>query len=139
MNKTRLNLARAAMTLFLALFGSLGASGEDGVITVGEGGRASGYLPCYPNNTYSMSQQIYTSDEIGNAGLITSIAFYNYEIGSGRECDIYLSHTNKVSFDNATDWVVVASEDKVFSGKMILGSGWTVIDFDEFWKCMVVL
>ena len=129
-NQTYSKLARAAMMLLVALFTTTVSWAQDGVITVGSGGRATGYLPCYPNNTYSMSQQIYTSDEIGQGGLITSIAFYNYDIGSARTCDIYLSHTTKTSFDSSTDWVTVSAEDKVFSGTITLGSDWTVIDFD---------
>ncbi len=127
--KTNL-LVRATMTLLLAVLCSVGVWAQSEVVTVGSGGRASSYLPCYPNNTYSMSQQIYTSEEIGKAGLITSIAFYNYDTGSARECDIYLSYTAKTSFDNATDWVTVSAENMVFSGTMKLGSDWTVIDFD---------
>ena len=129
-NQTYSKLARAAMMLLVALFTTTVSWAQDGVITVGSGGRATGYLPCYPNNTYSMSQQIYTSDEIGQGGLITSIAFYNYDIGSARTCDIYLSHTTKTSFDSSTDWVTVSAENKVFSGTITLGSDWTVIDFD---------
>ncbi len=129
--KKKTNLfARAAMTLLLAVLCSVGVWAQSEVVTVGTGGRASSYLPCYPNNTYSMSQQIYTSEEIGKAGLITSIAFYNYDTGSARECDIYLSYTAKTSFDSSTDWVTVSAENLVFSGTMKLGSEWTIIDFD---------
>lgn len=128
--KTTFKLARAAMLLLFAVLSSIGAWAEDGVVTVGSGGRASGFLPSYPNSAYSMSQQIYTKDEIGRAGHITSIAFYNYDTGSARNYDIYLSHTTKESFDGSTDWVTVAAENKVFSGTVTLGSDWTVIDFD---------
>lgn len=128
--QTYSKLARAAMMLLVALFATTASWAQDGVITVGSSSRATGYLPCYPNNTYSMSQQIYTSEEIGQSGLITSIAFYNYDTGSARTCDIYLSHTAKTSFDNSTDWVTVSEENKVFSGTITLGSDWTVIDFD---------
>ena len=103
----------------------------DEVVSVGSGTTASSYLPSYPNCTYSMSQQIYTSDEIGKAGLITSIAFYNYDTGSERNYDIYLSHTSKTAFDSSTDWVTVAESNKVFSGTVWLAQGvWTVIDLD---------
>lgn len=122
--------AKVVMTLLFAVLCSTGAWAQSEVITIGDGGRASSFLPCYPNNTYSMSQQIYTSDEIGMAGLITSIAFYNYDTGSARNCDIYLSYTDKTAFDSATDWVTVSAENLVFSGTMTLGSNWTVIDFD---------
>lgn len=127
MNKKTNPLARAAMLLLVVLC-SIGAWAQSSVVTVGNYNRASGFLPSYPNNTYSLSQQIYTKDEIGGKkGKITSIAFYNYEHGKARSYDIYLSHTSKSTFDNATDWVKVAAADKVFSGTVTLGSEWTTI------------
>lgn len=124
------HLARASSALLLSMFCSLGTWAQSEVITVGTGTRSSSYVPLYPNNNYSLSQQIYTSEEIGRAGQITSIAFYNYDTGSERNCDIYLSHTTKQSFDSSSDWVTVAESDKVYSGTVNLSSGWTVIDFD---------
>jgi len=59
-------MTKAAMALMIALFCCIGAQAE--VVTVGEGTTASSYVPCYPNNNYSLSQQIYTADEIGRAG-----------------------------------------------------------------------
>ena len=130
MKNNLFKLTQAAAVLLLVMLGFTGAWAEDGVVTVGSGGRSSSFLPVYPNNKYSLSQQIYTKDEIGNKGMITSIAFYNYDTGSARECDIYLSHTAKESFDSSTDWVTVSAEDKVYSGKLELKSNWTVIEFD---------
>ena len=131
MRKIKHNLTRAAMVLFFAVLGAVGAWAQSEVVSVGSGTTASSYLPSYPNCTYSMSQQIYTSDEIGKAGLITSIAFYNYDTGSERNYDIYLSHTSKTAFDSSTDWVTVAESNKVFSGTAWLAQGvWTVIDLD---------
>ena len=125
-------LARAAAVLLLAVLCSVGTWAQSEVIAVGHGTTASSYLPSYPNNMYSMSQQIYTKDEIGKKGKITSIAFYNYDTGSARTYDIYLSHTSKTEFDSRTDWVKVAATDKVFGGTVTLSQGkWTVIDFDE--------
>ena len=118
------------MMLLLVVLGSVGAWAQSSVVSVGGYNRSSGFLPSYPNNTYSLSQQIYTKDEIGKKGKITSIAFYNYEAGSPRSYDIYLSHTSKSTFDSATDWVKVTAADKVFCGTVTLGSEWTTIDFD---------
>ena len=100
------------------------------VVSVGSVGYSSDYLPSYPQSEYSTSQQIYTKDEIGKAGKITSIAFYNYEMGKARSYDIYLSHTTKEQFDSNTDWITVSEANKVFTGTVTLGDGWTVIDFD---------
>ena len=124
------------MMLLLAVFCSTGAWAQKkaaGIVTIGEGStsRGSGYLPSYPANTYSMSQQIYTKDEIDKKGKITSIAFYNYDTGSERNCDFYLTHTSKTSFDSNTDWVTVAESDKVFSGTVnFVQSQWTVVELD---------
>ena len=118
------------MTLLLALLCSAGAWAQTEVISVGSATYGHSYLPSYPNGRYATSQQIYTSGEIGKAGQITSIAFYNWDTGSERNYDIYLSHTPKTAFDSTTDWITVAESDKVYSGKVWLASGWTVIDLD---------
>ena len=118
------------MTLLLVMLGSVGAWAQSNVVTVGKTTYGHGYLPSRPYEKVSTSQQIYTSDEIGKAGMITSIAFYNYDVGSKRNYDIYLSHTSKAAFNNESDWVVVAESNRVFSGTVNLGSEWTVIDFE---------
>ena len=130
MKKKTNQLARTAMTLLLAVLGSIGVWAQNGVVTVGSTTYGHSYLPSSPDTKFSTSQQIYTSDEIGRSGMITSIAFYNYDAGSERNYDIYLSHTSKSSFETTADWVTVAETDKVFSGTINLSSGWTVIDFD---------
>ena len=130
MKKKTNQFARAAMTLLLAVLGSIGVWAQNGVVTVGSTTYGHSYLPSSPDTKFSTSQQIYTSDEIGRSGMITSIAFYNYDAGSERNYDIYLSHTSKSSFETTADWVTVAETDKVFSGTINLSSGWTVIDFD---------
>ena len=130
MKKKTNQFARTAMTLLLAVLGSIGVWAQNGVVTVGSTTYGHSYLPSSPDTKFSTSQQIYTSDEIGRSGMITSIAFYNYDAGSERNYDIYLSHTSKSSFETTADWVTVAETDKVFSGTINLSSGWTVIDFD---------
>ena len=128
--RTNNYLASVAMTLLLVMLGSVGAWAQSEVVEVGKTTYGHGYLPSRPNEKVSTSQQIYTNDEIGKAGMITSIAFYNYDVGSKRNYDIYLSHTSKAAFNNESDWVVVAESNRVFSGTVNLGSGWTVIDFE---------
>ena len=130
MKRTNNYLASVAMMLLVAVFGSVGAWAQSNVVTVGKTTYGHSYLPSTPDVKVSTSQQIYTSSEIGKAGMITSIAFYNYDVGSKRNYDIYLSHTSKAAFGNESDWVVVAESNRVFSGTVNLGSGWTVIDFE---------
>ena len=48
---------RAAIVLLMALFCTVETRAD--VVTVGSGSTASSYVPCYPNNNYSLSQQIH--------------------------------------------------------------------------------
>ena len=99
---------------------------------IGDGGDATNnYLPSYSYYKYSLTQQIYTADDIGTAGLITSIAFYNGGAEKTRTYDMYLVYTNKTIFDSDTDWVTVTEADKVFSDSMVMAANdWTVFVLD---------
>jgi gingipain K len=99
-------------------------------IEIGTGTSTHNYLPTYNYYNYSMTEQIYTADEIGVAGTINSIAFYNEGAEKTRTLDFYLKATDKESFSSKTDWVTVASSDKVFSGEVTLAANaWTFINF----------
>ena len=96
-----------------------------------EGSSTSNYLPSYSYYNYSLTQQIYTANEIGTAGTIHSIAFYNGGAEKTRTYDFYLVATNKNAFSGSTDWVAVTDADKVFSGEVTMSVGnWTLITFD---------
>ena len=77
-------------------------------------------LPSPSYYSYSLSEQIYTADEIGSAGVINGIAFVNFGEEKTRTYDIYLKHTEKTSFGSSTDWVNVTAADRVFSGSVTL-------------------
>ncbi len=99
-------------------------------IEIGEATTINNYLPSYNYYNYSLTQQIYTATEIGTAGTINSIAFFNEGSEKTRTYDIYLKHTTKSSFSSKTDWITVAAADKVFSGDVTLTVGdWTFIIF----------
>lgn len=88
-----------------------------------------------PTNTlykYSLSQQLYTADEIGMKGDICSLSFYNENQGRELVMDIYLVHTDKTSFSGPSDWITVTDADKVFSGTVTFNAhGWTTIDLSK--------
>ena len=90
------------------------------------------YLPSYTYYCYNLSEQIYTADEIGTAGNIGSIAFYNQGTTSvTRNYDIFLKATTKTAFDSSTDFISVTEEDKVFSGNVTFTpEAWVTITFD---------
>ena len=100
-------------------------------VMIGDGGTSTNdYLPSYNYYNYSLTEQIYTSAEMGGAGIITSIAFYNGGTAKTRTYDFYMKATTKSTFTGATDWITVTSSDKVFSGSVTMVAGdWTTITF----------
>ena len=98
---------------------------------IGDGGDATNnFLPTYNYYNYSLTEQIYTSAELGGASLITSIAFYNGGTEKTRTLDLYMKNTTKSSFSGNSDWIAVSSSDKVFSGSVTFtADDWTVITF----------
>jgi hypothetical protein len=99
-------------------------------IEIGEFSTNNTYLPSYNYYNYSLTQQIYNADEIGAAGTINWIAFYNEGTEKTRTYDLYLKATEKTSFSSNADWITVATSDKVFSGSVTMASGsWTIINF----------
>ena len=98
---------------------------------IGTGEMTNTNLPVYSYYYYNLSQQIYTPDEIGEAGSITSISYYNAGGTRTRSFDIYLVHTDKSTFDNNYDWITVSADDLVFSGSVTMNKGyWTTITLD---------
>ena len=104
----------------------------EGSVIVGDGvSSTSTYLPSYSYYKYAYTQQIYTAEEIGATGIITSISFYNSGDEKSRRYDLYMKSTNKNTFNNSTDWIAVSDADKVFSGIVYFTSGaWTTIYLD---------
>ena len=105
---------------------------QEAEIAIGSGASASSYLPTYAYYNYSLTQQIFTSSEIGQAGTITAIAF---KVGNNksttRTVDVYLSHTTKSAFTGNTDWVSQSTAYRVFSGSVTFASSdWTTITLD---------
>ena len=99
-------------------------------VMIGSGTETNDYLPSYNYYNYSLTEQIYTSAELGGAGRITSIAFYNGGAAKTRTCEFYLKTTTKSSFSSKTDWITVSSSDKVFSGSVTMAANaWTTITF----------
>ena len=103
-------------------------------VTIGSGTSSNHELPCYTTYSYSLTQQIYTAQELGgNEGAIKSVAFYNNGTTQTRNIDIYIVSTEKASFSSKSDWIPVATNNKVFSGQVTLTkNAWTAITFDTY-------
>ena len=99
---------------------------------IGQGETVSEELPSNSYYNYSMTQQIYTADELGGNRKITSISFFNVGPTRTRYYDIYLTHTSKTSFNSDMDWITVSASQRVYSGTVELKQGvWTTIPLDQ--------
>ena len=104
----------------------------DGMVCIGTGDATSSNLPAYNYFNYSYTQQIYTADEIGMSGQISSIEFKNTGAEKTMTCDVYLMATNKTAFESTSDWVAMNEADLVFSGEVTFAVGeWTTIELDN--------
>jgi hypothetical protein len=99
---------------------------------IGSGTSTSAYLPTYAYYNYSLTEQIYTATEIGQACTITAIAFkVSNSKSTARTLDLYMVHTTKTAFSGNSDWVSLSTSNKVFSGEVAFSaSGWTTITLD---------
>ena len=93
-------------------------------------------LPVYDFDPFSMSQQIYTEEELGGSiGSIFTIAFklaYYQRPAMTRQYEIYLTQTNLDEF-GGYNFVAISENDKVFDGTVNIPSivnEWFTIDFD---------
>ena len=123
-------LARASMMLLAMLCFLGGARATE--VEIGDGGTTNNsYLPGYNYYKYSLTQQIYTADEIGMAGTINSIAFKNTGAEKTRNYKVYMLLTDKETFSSGTDWVAMSDVNLVFDGSLTFTVGeWTTIVLD---------
>ena len=102
----------------------------EGKVCIGTGTATNSYIPTYTYYNYSLTQQIYTAEEIGEGGYILSVDFHS-SAEKTRTLDIYMVSTDKNSFEDVNDWIAVTAADKVFSGSVTFAAGdWTTIVFD---------
>ena len=117
----------------LFLLGSMQLSGQQ-IVEIGTGSTTTNsYLPLYSFYNNTLSEQIYTSSEIGMPGSITSIAFYNAGSTKSPDLKIYMVNTDKTEFSSTTDWIPVTASDLVYDGTSVaLTAGqWTTIQLDN--------
>ena len=109
------------------------ASKAQETVTIGTGTTTQYTLPVNMFYNYSLTQQIYTADEIGGAGLITAVAlYYDYTASftmSGVQ--VYMKNVTKSAFANNTDMESVTSGDLVYTGTLSASAaGWVTINLD---------
>ena len=115
---------------FTAIFEAL----PNGVYVGTGGGKTNPYLPTYTGSNYSITQQIYTSSEIGDAMEIVNLSYYNEGGENTRVLDIYMAHTDVESIPTDapnTGWVALTEDNLVFSGSVTMKQGcWNTIYLD---------
>ena len=118
------------LTLLLAILAPWAAQAQETVEIGTDGGTTNNsYLPGYNYYKYSLTQQIYTADEIGMAGTINSIAFKNTGTEKTRTYNVYMLHTDKETFSNGDDWVAMSESNLVFEGQLTFTvNEWTTIE-----------
>ncbi len=111
-------------------------SGQTEIIIEGNDSSTSETLPTYEYYCYSVTQQIYTAEEIQvNAGLITSIAFRQTDfVGDTRNLEVYMLNTNVDYIENEYSWFNVTPENLVFSDNVSYpaeAGGWLYLEFQK--------
>ena len=103
----------------------------ENAIAVGQATTDNNTLPTYSYYKYSLTEQIYTANEIGRACNITSIAFFNTTYEKTRNLSVYLVATNKQKFSGAKDWTAPTNSNRVFAGNVVFAvNQWTTLTLD---------
>lgn len=110
---------------------STGTMGDLPETQIGSGTSTNSYLPTYNLYNYSLSEQIYTGEEIGEAGYINSISFY--PVGNiTRNLKIYMANTDKETFTSGSDWVAMEADNLVFEGNVdMVANTWVTVQLNE--------
>ena len=112
-----------SLVCVLGLLGGLRAQ-EAETISIGSGEGYVMYSPTASDKYYSVTQQIFTAEEMQNkSGKITSVTFKCVKRNVTRKFAVYMVNTNKLSFENTTDWVAVAATDLVYEGELSFSAG----------------
>ena len=115
--------------LLMALLAPWAANAQT-IVEIGDGTAGSNRVPIDTYYNYSISEQLYTADEIGTAGTITSISF-NYINTVAKDFPIEVYMKNVDAADLSTAGISLADADLVFEGTLsVTNAGWYTIDLD---------
>lgn len=115
----------------------LAAEGDTpAVITLGGTSTGTNYrLPIRVDRQHSISEQIYTATELGNAGgTISSIAFYATGAVNSRNIRVYLLDTTQTSITSNYGWIT-SNYQLCYQGSVsFTANNWTTINFTTSFK-----
>ena len=103
------------MALVAMLCCATGARAQE-IVTIGEGTVTCNSNPIGTYYNYSITEQLYTADEIGMAGTISSISFYYMGIAA-KDLPITVYMAN-VDAENLSTGISLANADEVFNGTL---------------------
>ena len=114
--------------LLIALIVPFAAQAQE-TVTIGDGTSTDYYTPIGTYYNYSITEQLYTADEIGMAGTINSISF-NYASTIAKDFPITVYMAN-VDAENLSTGISLADAEVVFEGTYsVTGEGWMTITLD---------
>jgi hypothetical protein len=103
------------------------------LITQGTGTAYSERIPLDNRTKFSYSQQIFTAYELEKSGSISKMDFYyDYVVpatAKNTNVRFYLGHSDKVKFDNTTDWIDKSTLTLVYDGPFNCTQGYNEINF----------
>ena len=120
---------RLLLLLLIALFAPWAANAQT-TVEIGDGTATTNTNPIGTYYNYSITEQLYTAEEIGMAGTISSISFYYMGIAA-KDLPITVYMQNVDAADLSTG-ISLADADEVFSGTLPVttAAGWVTIDLD---------
>lgn len=123
------------MLCLIGLINPLNAQIEVPVL-IGSGETSSTVLPTEETFKFSVTQQIFTAEEMtATPGTITSVAFKMANTSNvTRTFDIYMINTDKEYFTYELDWVNLSDDALVFTGQAAYpgeADEWFTINFQE--------
>lgn len=116
------------MMLLLALLVPWAAKAQT-TVEIGDGTATCNTNPIGTYYNYSIAEQLYTAEEIGTAGTISSISFYYMGIAAkDLPITVYMKHVDEE--DLASAGITLADANEVFSGTLSVPAtaGWVTIN-----------
>lgn len=113
-------MKRFSFFLMFCLLGFFNSLNAQVPVTIGSGDTDCTVLPVEENFKFSISQQIFTAEEMNaTPGTITSVAFKMANNSNvSRNFSVYMINTEKDSFSHTMDWVNMSQDDIVFNGSV---------------------
>ena len=118
------------MFMLMAMILSISGWSQE-TVTVGTGTLTQNYTPFAGYFNKAVVQSIYTSDDIGMVGNITSVSYYATSQKS-KIVKIYMGERETSTFSTGSDWTPINNMTLVYDGTVnFTANEWTTITLDE--------